>query len=193
MAGRGTAAVVSVITVVLLAGCGGLGGRGKPPPSPTETLEPIVVGLIAAAKPDYTNSSTGSVTLDDGSTIVLRNLASIQIPTNLGPLEPGDLVLAGPGSPPAWWANLAPKVRGVPSAGPRSSAVPGGACWLLTSGAFDGGHTIHFANGLLLKKAPGFRVVYDWIPDPFPTRDGDQFCVGRDGLVTSLDFIWEPI
>ena len=29
-----------------------------------------------------------------------------------------------------------------------------------------------------------------WSRDPFPARDSDSFCVDRDGVVTSLDFIW---
>ena len=29
-----------------------------------------------------------------------------------------------------------------------------------------------------------------YIPNPFPARISDSFCVDHDGTVTSLDFIW---
>jgi hypothetical protein len=188
MAGRWTAVLSSMTVAALLVSCG---GRAKPPASPTETLEPVVVGLIASAMPDGIGAVTGSVTLDDGSTLAL-GLQQVRLTPPFGQLKPGDLMLAGPGSSPAWWIDLDSKIRVVPSGRPAASPVPDGACWLMEGGAFDVGDAIHFANGLLLKKAPGFRIVYDWIPDPFPTRDGDRFCVNRDGQVTSLDFIWEP-
>jgi len=133
------------------------------------------------------------VALDDGSTIVLRGAPQIQLQTFSGQLQTGDLVLAGPGKPPAWWADLASKNRVHPSGAPSGATdVPDGLCWKIAGGAFDEGGAIHFSNGLLLKKTADFKVVYSWIPDPFPARSDDNFCVNRAGEVTTLDFIWEP-
>jgi hypothetical protein len=64
---------------------------------------------------------------------------------------------------------------------------------LIDGGAFDEGDAIHFSSGLLLKKVEGFRVVEDWVPDPFPARAPDQFCVDVVGRVTTLQSIWVPI
>jgi hypothetical protein len=188
-AGLGVAALLAV-------GCD-LGGRGDPPPSPTESLEPVIVGVIARAFGDPANSGRGTAQLEDGSTLMLGGEGQRQLVTISGQFEPGDLVLAGPGNPPIWWADLDSKIRVQPSGsavsrGTRSFGVPDGHCWSIAGGAYDVGDAIHFSNGLLLPKAADFHIAMDYIKDPFPARSGDRFCVDRHGNVTSLDFIWQP-
>jgi len=197
MARRAAIAAIVGAAAVLVIGCD-LGGRGDRPPSPTASLEPVVVGVIASADGDPPNSGMGSAQLEDGSTIILGGTTQDRLVTFSGQLQVGDLLLAGPGNPPVWWADLDSKIRISPSPpiespGVGRIGVPDGNCWSIGGGAYDIGDAIHFSNGLLLKKAADFHVEMDWIKDPFPTRSGDRFCVDREGHVTSLDFIWQPI
>jgi hypothetical protein len=191
MAGRGSTAAVLAFAAALVLGCD-LGGRGDPPPSPTASLEPLVIGVIVSVQRDSPNSDTGTARLDNGSTVVLGGPPQNRLMTFSGQLRPGDLVLAGAGDPPEWWADLDSKVRVQPSGSPGSIGVPDGRCWSIAGGAYEIGDTIHFSNGLLLKKSADFHVEMTWIKDPFPARSSDRFCVDRTGRVTSLDFIWQP-
>jgi hypothetical protein len=171
---------------VAVAACG---GRGDPPPSPTTTLEPAVVSEIASANRD---GSTYQTQLVEGTALSVDSTAA-RLTNGFGQVQAGDLLLARPGRPPTWWTALATKNVVHPSGAPSGASVPDGRCWYAAGGAYDEGASIHFSSGLLLPKAAGFTIVYDWIPDPFPTRDGDYFCVDGDGTVISLDFLWGPI
>jgi hypothetical protein len=172
---------------MLSAGCGD--GRGDPPPSPTSAFEPAVVSLITSVEQEAIGRR---VLLADGTTLNLNpdDPSSPRLTNGTGQVIPGDLVLAGPGSPPSWWAALSTRHSVHPSGAPGSAQVPDGRCWYIRGGAYDEGTVIHFSSGLRLPKAPGFEVSMDWIPDPFPARGSDSFCVDQQGIVTSLDFIW---
>jgi len=169
------------------AACGD--GRGDPPPSPTIAFEPAVISLIDTVEND---ASGHRVVLVDGTTLTLDvyDPSSTRLMNGTGQVVSGDLVLAGPGDPPTWWTALPTKYSVHPSGAPGSAEVPDGLCWSIHGGAYDEGDAIHFSSGLRLPKATNFQVAMTYIPNPFPARISDSFCVDRDGIVTSLDFIW---
>jgi hypothetical protein len=188
MAWRGTTVSLLGIIAPLVLGCG-LGSRGDPPPSPSAAFEPALVEAIVAME---AGTLTNSVHLANGLTFSLPYYSSTRLRNGSGVLQPGDLLIAGPGNPPAWWVDLEPRLlnRSPGATGPET--VPDVTCWLIEGGAIDEGDAIHYSTGLVLKKAEGFHVVETWIPDPFPARDSDSFCVDRAGHVRTLEFIWEP-
>ena len=180
-------AVLIGSAALLNAACGD--GRGDPPPSPTSAFEPAVISLIDTVENDATSHR---VVLVDGTTLTLDfyDPSSARLMNGSGQVVPGDLVLAGPGDPPTWWTALSLKYGLVPSGAPSSAEFPDRGCWSMHGGAFDDGDAIHFSNGLRLPKAENFQVAMTYVPNPFPARSSDSFCVDRDGTVTSLDFIW---
>jgi hypothetical protein len=188
MARRRLNAACLPLVVTLLAACD-LGGRGGPPPSPTETMRPETIALVATA--EHKNGFvTGLVHLEDGSAIDLGDTTA-RLPNGYGQLQPGDLILAAAGPRPAWWVDLDGKIR-VRASSDNGVGKVDGACWWIRGGGYDVGDAIHFSSGLFLTKAPTFKVEMDWIKDPLPARPSDYFCVDRTGTVTSLDFIWQP-
>lgn len=186
MVGRSVVVLAALVLAGGVLACTSLNGRGDPPPSPTKTIEPMVVGVVAAVDPDPEH---GYVTLDSGVVLAVRENDLKRIYGGYEP-APGTLILAGGGQPPGWWASFELKPQSE-----TSIPDPTGrdACWRITNGAFDEGDFIHFANGLHLRKAAGFLVVPDYIKDPFPARPMDSFCLDRRGEVMTLDFIWQPI
>ena len=186
MAGRWRSRALIASAIALATACGD--GRGSPPPSPTTSFEPTVVSLIATVDGNWTEHR---VVLENGTKLTLRSdSSSTQLSNGRGPVGPGDLVLAGAGNPPAWWAALESRRRIRPSGASGSADLPDGLCWTIYGGAFDERDSIQFSTGLRLRKAAEFHVQMTWIKDPFPARDGDSFCVNRAGAVTSLEFIW---
>jgi hypothetical protein len=179
--------LLGIVAAVVL-GCG-LGGRSDPPPSPTAAFEPVLVESIVAME---AGTLTNTVHLANGLTFSLPDASPARLRNGGGVLRPGDLLIAGPRNPPAWWVDLPPRLlnRSPGASGPE--AVPDVTCWLIDGGAFDEDDAIHYSSGLVLKKAEVFHVVETWIPDPFPARDSDSFCVDRAGRVRTLEFIWEP-
>ena len=180
-------AVLIGSAALLNAACGD--GRGDPPPSPTSAFEPAVISLIDTVENDATSHR---VVLVDGTTLTLDfyDPSSARLMNGSGQVVPGDLVLAGLGDPPTWWTALSLKYGLVPSGAPSSAEFPDRGCWSMHGGAFEDGDAIHFSNGLRLPKAKNFQVAMTYVPNPFPARSSDSFCVDRDGTVTSLDFIW---
>ena len=178
-------AVLVGTAAIMIAACGD--GRGDPPPSPTSAFEPEVISLIGVVEHDATGRR---VTLVDRTALTLDDPSSARLTNGSGQIVPGDLVLAGSGDPPTWWTALSLKYGIVPSGAPASAEFPDRGCWSMHGGAFDEGDAIHFSNGLRLPKAKDFQVAMTYVPNPFPARASDSFCVDRNGTVTSLDFIW---
>jgi len=90
----------------------------------------------------------------------------------------GDLMFFGEDAQGAWYA--------------AANHVGTNECpFEMSGGAYDEGDVLHFTSGLVLRKAPNFRIVSDWVEDPFPLRAADQICVNEQGEVLSVS-IWLP-
>jgi hypothetical protein len=181
--------VAGLALAATLAGCIGLEGRGAPPPLPSRDLSPKVIGVIAEVA---AGTADGVVVLVSGQRLTLAPQLHVA-----GATQParGSLILAGPGDPTAWWTSLQSSTypRRTAASGQAFGRSPGTAdrCWDIYGGAFDEGASIHFSSGLRLPKASDFRIVEDYLPDPFPARAGDAFCVDATGAVAIFVSIFQ--
>jgi len=176
------AALIAIVVASMLVGCNS--GRGPLPARPTRSLAPTIISLVTKVDQD---GSPVVLTLASGDRIDFEGIGGEREVYRRGNLEPGDLLLAGPGNPADWYALLSPT-----STVRTGSSKPDPACWAINGGAFEDGDFIDFSNGLRLPKAAGFSVVDDYIEDPFPARGSDEFCVNQEGQVTSLVYIFLP-
>jgi hypothetical protein len=180
MAG-GPRALAWILALLVIAGCT---GRGRQPPRPTRSLEPTTVGIVARVDNERAPSV---VVLASGLEIPVSNLGGSAALSRRGNIDPGVLWLSDSPLEPTWHAWALPNGTIWPG---QRQLDPG--CFELTGGAYDEGAFVHFSSGLRLAKTPDFRIFQTDVEDPWPAREGDVFCVTRDGTVQSLAFIFLP-
>jgi hypothetical protein len=162
-----TAAITGAVLAALAGACGDLPNA----PSPTSTLEPTGLGIIAAW--DRGGCGEWVYTLGDGSelrithgdqvcdgetrqgTTVLESSGIDVGPGLPGPVEDGDLVLfASDDQGVDWYA--------VGNSNPEDPVCR----YALRGTAFDAGGRLHFASGLVLPKSSDYAVEPTWVERP---------------------------
>jgi len=186
--GRAAASVIAAGAIggLILSGC----GRPHPPPSPTTSFRPEIIGIVTNVK--SLECGVSRVELASGDRVDL-DLAgsSLSYDTPCPGTDSssawrafGDndadtakerIFLSGHDTNGAAWYGWATPTEGC-AAGTYGVGV----------GAWDEGESFHLGMGVVLDKAADFRVVDP--PRSFVTADG-ALCVNGDGAVTAT---WEP-
>ena len=155
------------------------------PPSPSSTLDPARIEVVTEVDE---SASPFLVTLASGEILHFDEIGGRRQIYRWGNLEPGVLLLTGPGDPAAWYTWLVTRGTAAQGQSPREAD-----CWEIRGGAFDEGSFVHFSSGLRLPKAPDFHLAQTWIhEDPFPARESDVMCVDRAGVVTQMVYLFQP-
>jgi hypothetical protein len=172
---------VAISAVLLLLTASACSGNPDPPPVPTETRVPAVIGRLVGFAPDG-----HGYLLDDGTVIDLglsgsdapkAKLLSAGSPHLPDGDRRGGLLLFGEDAAGRFYA----------AASPSGSGDVG--CDILRGQGFIESDRVHLSTGLALPFASGMTRINDRDPrhvDPTWLLDFDPICIDEDGKVTSI-------
>jgi hypothetical protein len=171
------------------------------PPRAGQSLVPEVVGVVVRWDFVKDECAVHRYTLDTGQTVDVRDIL------------PGSSHKCGDGPWLTGIAQLSASRYSLGSGGPGKPVVDGGLLyygrdrngqeWVagayrstfadsgecpyrLQGTGYDEGPILHFSNGLVIAKAPGFKVAHDWVDNPGLFRDRDTICVNARGEALML-------
>jgi hypothetical protein len=162
-----TAAIAGVLLAAVAGACGDLPDA----PSPTSTLEPTGLGIIAAwdrggcGEWMYTLVDRSQLRITHGDQVcdgetrqgtTVLEFSEIDVGSGLpGPIEDGDLLLFASGDQGVEWYAVG------------SSKPDDPACrYALRGTAFDEGARLHFVSGLVLPKSSDYAIEPTWLERP---------------------------
>ncbi len=180
--GRPSQHVSVALAAVLVAGaCVGVPQRGRPAPPTSLALRADHVGVILSSVLDELNSRA-EVVLEDGTRFTLEyvngatssdpDTATVRLTiANFPGFETGTLLLVGhEPDGQGWYAFAYPH-----------DWICEGLYRLGGDGIYDEGQRLHFSNGLVLPKVPGFTLGPPGYPTPFWLNSGDHLCIDASG------------